>query len=454
MRSLNVPIRQLALRIKTVEFYQLTDLLGLIGLSLFIFGIFYRVATALCGFSLMVFAFGFNIRHLYRPLIKDPILILNLVFIAFLFLQSFMLSIDLHDFKSTLLNQKIQSIQLAFGLILFTAYWMHRFATCWNSFIIILMAGFLIRILFRVDWNNFSDLTNQLWDGTVRASFGSSTPNRFGEWCSVILLASLVLPRKILNLFTNKILSAINFLFWATALSVSALGLILSQSRGAWMAAAFVIPPIIIFKISKLSRRLALVSVCLLAFTALFIYSSDLSRIIEHRIKEGVDSFSSNYDMAVTSDDFEVSATPDSINHRILLYKLFFEKWIERPWTGHGAGASRQLIGNATAAPYSAINVYNNFHNQYFEILIQFGIIGLFLNLLFVFFMIFNIYHAKRRGYIDIDYFLFAIGTVAIFLICSMFGQSLASYKTINLAGFIFGICYSSKFKSIENYGR
>ncbi len=220
------------------------------------------------------------------------------------------------------------------------------------------------------------------------------------------------------------------------------------------MAAAFVIPPIIIFKISKLSRRLALVSVCLLASTVLFIYYSDLSRIIEHRIKEGVDSFSSNYDMAVSSDDFEVSVSPDSINHRILLYKLFLEKWIERPWTGHGAGASRKLIANAKEEPFSAINVYNNFHNQYFEILIQFGIIGFFLNLLFIFFMIFKLYHAKRMGHIDIDYFLFTIGTIAIFLICSMFGQSLASYKTIYLAGFIFGICYSSKFESIGTYDR
>jgi len=190
-------------------------------------------------------------------------------------------------------------------------------------------------------------------------------------------------------------------------------------------------------------RSLALIAALLIMAASL----TNFPQIFNQRITADIDSY---VDIIFDSDAIDVtrgSGNVQSISQRLLIFKLFWEKYIDRPVWGYGPGVSQMLMSNATAE-YAPITRYSHFHNSIFEVLIQLGGVGLLFYACFFPLIIRQLWKGRCGGHVDSDYFLLTIGALALTAVGSMSGQPLTDTKAVYLIGFLGGICYSFRFVS------
>jgi O-antigen ligase len=124
---------------------------------------------------------------------------------------------------------------------------------------------------------------------------------------------------------------------------------------------------------------------------------------------------------------------------------FFFEKWKERPLIGYGPGTSRILLKRADGQ-YEKISRYDHFHNILFDLTIQLGIVGLILYAGCFFVIIRQLVRGKQRGQLELDYYLVALGGLALIGIAAQSAQPLNDTKGLYAVGLLGGIAYAWTF--------
>jgi len=406
---------------------------GVIGLFIFVFGIFFRHKTANAGILIMVVAFVLLFNPIGKRLIKDPLLILGSIF--FLFVATLAVrAITEFDGYQTMIVERIFLYGCVFLLVFLVAFWMHHVRGKWDWIFFTFLTGFLAQIIRKSEWANFMEVALLYWTGVKRAGFGSSV-NRFGLWSAIILLTCALLHKRLWGCSENKFWYGIRITFWFFMCSVSAMGLVFSQSRAAWLASAIVTIPIVLYKLYK-TKQLKFKAISLLAIIVLSVASlTNLSEIVGRRVL-----MESNIDMQKES----VTGIA-SIDERLQIYKLFFEKWKERPLIGYGPGTSRILLKRADGQ-YEKISRYDHFHNILFDLTIQLGIVGLILYAGCFFVIIRQLVRGKQRGQLELDYYLVALGGLALIGIAAQSAQPLNDTKGLYAVGLLGGIAYAWTF--------
>lgn len=420
------------------------DVVGRVGLLLFSFGVLYRTLLVHEGFLLMGLALVFRWRPTGASVTRDPLIALSLAFLLFVVIRTLWAVTEFHAYRLLIVDGAVQSIQIAFFTVFIVAFWMHRARRRWDWLVLALMTGFIVRVLRKLDWLDFPETVQLLWSGVQRAAFGS-TANRFGVWNAVILAACLLLYRRIWGDAEAKTVHRIRKLFWMVMTVASAAGLVFSQSRSAWAATILILAPALIWKWHRSSslrfqpRRLIIVLLAAAAGLALF------SNIIERRLLTGGEAYlqilSGDIDIRTQTGDDNV----DSLYERLLIYRLFWEKWRARPWIGYGPGTSEILIASSSGE-YGRIARYNHFHNLGFDILIQLGAVGLLFYGILGWLIIKALWQGHRSGSIPFDYFLFVLSASALVLASCLTGQAMRDYKGVYLVGFLGGMAYTSRF--------
>jgi len=415
--------------------YQWSDALGLLGLFLFSFGVFYRTLLVNEGLLLMGLAFALRIKALEKGVMRDPLLILSTAFLLFLLIRTYFAAVEFKEYQSLVLEGMLKLFLFGFLVVFLVAFWMNRYQNRWNQLVIALFAGHIVRVIRKFDWATFYNQFDLIWNGVIRIGWGS-TVNRFGLWSAVIFFGCVILYRHIWGprKQDNKIIYWLRVMLWMLAATLSGAGLVYSQSRSAWLAAVLVIPVILFYQFYQMKKLqikpVVFIGVLLVAIS----FMTNLPDVVEKRL------FLS--DDIIHNENIKLS-----INARLLLYKLSWEKWQERPWFGYGPGTSKVII-NQAEDEFPEIGIWDHFHNFALDIMFQLGIVGMLFYSTSFYLIIQQIFSAQKHGRIDRHYFLFALVGLILMVITGLSGQPFADYKGLFLFGFLGGICYQSKFSS------
>ena len=193
----------------------------------------------------------------------------------------------------------------------------------------------------------------------VRAH-ATSHPVRFGE--IMVIGLSLALSRlsapETLSQRTKKALTA------AAVIIFSAV--ILSQTRGAYLGAAFVFASLLIIRRPAKRTVFAVITAALILAAGLY----SLNPVIRSRFT----SIFGGVNSAVNS---EVAAPDQSVNTRLTLWKIGFRMIKDRPIFGAGPSNVKRLFPVYCAKPYPEDIVWGSLHNLYIHQAAERGLVGL-----------------------------------------------------------------------------
>jgi O-antigen ligase len=415
---------------------------GVIGLFIFAFGIFFKDQTANDGILIMGIAFVLTFRPIGKRLIRDPLLVFGSIFFLFVSILAVRAIIDFDGYQVMIINRMFL-YGCTFLLMFLVAFWMYQARGKWNWLFFTFLTGFLAQIIRKGEWANFTEVALLYWTGVNRAGFGFSV-NRFGLWSAIILLACALLHKRLWGCSENKFWYGIRIIFWLFMCSVSAMGLVFSQSRAAWLASAIVTIPIVLYQLYK-TKQLKFKAIALLVIISVGVaFLTNLPEIVGRRVLSDKGSYKKLIEGNIDIQTEFVTGIP-SIDERLQIYKLFFEKWKERPLLGYGPGTSEILLKRVDSQ-YEKISRYDHFHNILFDLTLQLGVVGLILYAGCFFIIIRQLVRGKQRGQLELDYYLVAFGGLALIAIAAQSAQPLNDTKGLYAVGLLGGIGYAWTF--------
>lgn len=415
---------------------------GVIGLFIFVFGIFFRDRTANAGILIMGIAFVLIFGHIRKSLIKDPLLIFGSIFFLFVSILAGRAIVDFDGYQVMIVNRMFL-YGCVFLLVFLVAFWMQQASGKWDWLFFTFLTGFLAKIIRMGEWANFTEVALLYWNGVKRAGFGSPV-NRFGLWSAIILLVCALLHKRMWGCSKNKFWYGIRITFWFFMCSVSAMGLVFSQSRAAWLASAIVTIPIVLYQLYK-KKQLKFKAIALLAIFLISVtFSTNLPEIAGRRVFSDKEAYKK---IVKGNIDFQAESVTGiaAIDERLQIYKLFFEKWKERPLIGYGPGTPKILLKRADSQ-YEKISQYDHFHNILFDLTLQLGVVGLILYAGCFFIVIRQLVRGKQSGQLELDYYLVAFGGLALIGITAQSAQPLNDTKGVYAIGLLAGIGYAWTF--------
>jgi O-antigen ligase len=360
--------------------------------------------------------------------LKDRLLLLSAAFFVFLAVRTLFAAVEFHDHKLELAGGAFKLLGTGFFLVYLVAFWLDRSRGRWDLLLIAVMAGFLVQILRNVEWGNLAALAGIFQTGLQRATFGFAT-NRLGLFSALILLACLLLYRPLWGPPASaRAVRWARGLFWVFMSCLSAGGLVFSQSRSAWLAAVLVIPLALAFELFRShgtkARRLAPFILVAVLIAAGF-FMSNVSHILKQRLAPGIDG--------------------PSVTGRLSLYQIAWENWKMRPLVGRGPGTSFLMIQRA-GEEHNDVKMFDHLHNVLFDLAAQIGVVGIAFIGLSCYLIARQAFRTRHADAGDRKYILFAVGALAMMLVTGIVNQPFHSPHGVYLAGYLGGICYSSRF--------
>lgn len=149
---------------------------------------------------------------------------------------------------------------------------------------------------------------------------------------------------------------------------LGAVGSLLSQSRGGWLALVLALPVLCLAARPVLTRRSAVV-----ALSGLLLLGATLpwtEPLISHRLTEATE------EVRAYRKDGNASS---SVGHRLAHWKMAFEMGLEKPllgWnlTGYTQEKARRV---ANQQVHASVLLYNHAHNEYLDLFVKRGLLGL-----------------------------------------------------------------------------
>ena len=421
--------------IQTRSFRQWIDTAGVAGLFVFAFGMLFKKSFAHAGIAMMALSFGFTLRDHWREALRDRLLVLSMAFFLYLLLRTFFAAMEFSSHVPQLVEGALKLFGTGFFLVYLVSFWLHRVRGKWDLVLIAIMAGFLVQIVRNIDWGNLSAMAG-IFQGMQRATFGFAT-NRLGLFSAIILLACLMLYQPIWGpRGSSRAVHSARVAFWALMSCLSAVCLIYSQSRSAWLASILVIPLALAFEVfrshgSKVRRWVPLLLVAVLIAAGFFM--SNVTHILKQRLAPGIDEV--------------------SVSARLSLCEIAWDNWKKHPIIGRGPGTSWLMIQQA-GEEYKDVKVLDHLHNVLFDMAAQVGIVGIAFIGLSAFFIARQALRSRHAGVGDQKYVLFAVVAIAMMLITGIVNQPFHSPHGVYLVGYLGGICYSFKFAEDSGQNR
>jgi len=422
--------------VKARSFGQWVDTAGVAGLFVFCFGMLFKKSLAHAGIFMMALSFGFTLKNCWREAARDRLFALSVAFFIFLVLRTFFAAMEFNSHIPLLIEGALKLFGTGFLLVYLVAFWLHRVRGKWDLVLIVIMAGFLVQILRNVEWGNLNAMLDIFQTGMQRATFGFAT-NRLGLFSAIILLACLMLYRPIWGSPANaKAVRSARIAFWALMSCLSAVCLIYSQSRSAWLAAIMIIPLALAFDVFR-SHGLKFLHIAPVLLIAMVIgagfFLSSASNILKQRLAPGIDA--------------------PSVSNRMSLYEIAWDNWKEHPFLGRGPGTSKLMIQQA-GDEHEAVKRYDHLHNVLFDMAAQIGVVGIAFIGLSAFFIVRQAFRSRHAGAGDQKYVLFAVGALVMMLVTGIVNQPFHSPHGVYLVGYLGGICYSLKFAEDSGQNR
>lgn len=294
------------------------------------------------------------------------------------------------------------------------------------------LAGFIVWLVMHDVWTEFA-----AGIAGKRATFGMHNPQISSIYFSVAFMGWLLFIRRIIGIGTGH-KKAVRALVWGGVTVFLGTGCIVTQTRAAWMgvisALLFVALTVLLYR--KYSLRQVIVgSIATVLISVALIYP--MSDLISRRL-----AIESEVIHQMLEGDAE-NVPYSSIGIRVHTW-LEAWKWIkQRPITGWGYDVRGKVYTESTTLPGWVIKSFGHFHNSYIEILLSYGLIGIFFVASIFYVIAWQAWLAWRSGIMPTDVFLFGLAFF-IFWIFVNFTESYIMGRTgVYLIGLIGGCMYT-----------
>lgn len=342
-----------------------------------------------------------------------------------------------------------------------TGWWLSLMPRAIPRLVALMGAGLLLSALIYLPWSQ----GEALWAGRLRPDLGiaenlSGQLAAIGGWLALCLSMALWAQRRERG---RRLALAVGLLAYVGCFCL----LLFSQSRGAWLAFAAVIPPAVLAYAWYQYRGRAGLGVLVPAIVAalvsglLLFAARDLISLrfagSETVVSEAQQAASAG---TVASEPVPAAAGPakatgpapaviaaqhtqlnnKAVSVRMALYKLGTEKWLERPLLGWGLRTTPSLI--AESRRDMAGQHHMHFHNTYLDALVGLGALGtLLLGVAFAL-LLREALLAWRRGLMPLAGFWALAGSVGIVLVANNFDSLLWRFEYGRAPlEFLFGAC-------------
>lgn len=391
--------------------------LGLFGLYLFaVFG-WLGTTPATLGLVLLTLAFVPN-RPDWRALGRDPVVGLSLAFIGFLIAHSLVLAILAPGMERAVTILGGGGDWLKLMLFIPLAHWCAGRPERVRGLLLLAALGFTLAVLRKIDWAN-------LGPEFFSTRFESYLPAiAFGMFTGLGALGLLVLRQAFWKRFAAGWPRRLGVILWALWLLFMLEGLLLSQSRGSWLAFLGALALLVGLEWrghsaamgARLRRRrywFALPVAGVILLGGLLAQTETVHKRFSEHTGTLID--------IARGETAAVESDPVGLRFKALLFAR--DTWSERPWFGWGAGTSRELIANSgrPEALFDYDHWLPHLHNTYAEILVQFGLVGLILMATLVWALACSGFKAGRAGRLPADLGRFYLVTLVFVLIWCLF---------------------------------
>jgi O-antigen ligase len=405
--------------------------LGLFGL--YLFAAFAWLGTTPATLGLVLLSLGFVLhRPDWRSLGRDPVVRLSLVLIGFLIVHSLVLAIlsPSTERATTILGGGGDWLKLMLFIPL--AHWCAGRPERVRGLLLLAALGFTLAVLRKIDWTNFGlEFFSTRFESYLPAI-------AFGMFTGLGALALIVLRPAFWGRFPAGWPRRLGVILWTLWLLFMLEGLLLSQSRGSWLAFLGALAVLSVLEWRGRARRrywLALIVVGVALLGGLLAQTETVQKRFSEHTGTLID--------IARGETAAVESDPIGLRFKALLFA--HETWSERPWFGWGAGTSRELIANSgrPEALFDHDHWLPHLHNTYVEILVQFGVIGLILMAALVWALAHAGFSAQRAGRLPADLGRFYLVALVFVLIWCLFNYRVVRtdwmFFWILVAGTLYG---------------
>lgn len=414
--------------------------LGLFGLYLFAAFAWLGTTPATLGLALLTLAFVLS-RPDWRALGRDPVARLSLILIGFLIVHSLVLALSAPNTEraATILGGGGDWLKLMLFIPL--AHWCAGRPERVRGLLLLAALGFTLAVLRKIDWANFGlEFFSTRFESYLPAI-------AFGMFTGLGALGLIVLRQAFWGRFASGWPRRLGMTLWALWLLFMLEGLLLSQSRGSWLAFLGALALLVVLEwrahsaatgawIRRQGYRLVLPVVGLALLGGLLVQTETVQkRFTEH---------TGTVLEIVRGETATLDSDPVGLRFKALLFAR--DTWSERPWFGWGAGTSRELIANSgrPEALFDYDHWLPHLHNTYAEILVQFGLVGLILIAALVWTLARSGFRAGRAGRLPADLGRFYLAALVFVLIWCLFNYRVVRtdwmFFWILVAGTLYGL--------------
>jgi O-antigen ligase len=418
------------------------DYLAIFALLWFAFFSSMDVARANQGLLLLILLAALRYRYDLRPLIHDRMLQLSVAFLAYLTLRTLWTALESPAFALAAWDEANSWPLTGFFGIVLLGYWLSRIRLRPEWLLAAALAGFGWRIGSRLAWSDIGAQLSAMASGTERATFGYSSVN-LGIWTSIALLGLMVFWRRFLIVPTIPVGWLAGGALWLAGIGTTGAVLLFSQSRSAWLTALIVLPLIALASLRtgiKSKRGVLSAALTLLIIGLIALYQLAQTDLVQRRIQVQTDAVVQAMSQASTD------AATAGVGLRLAMYRVFWEKWRQRPIFGWGPGKMTQALDESGVNALSR-DRFVHFHSSYFSVLFGFGIVGgAFVAAMFVL-LLTQMLHSHRQGAMPRDLFLFLLGSLLIILLGALVNEPLQGANGPYLLSLLGGIAYSYTYR-------
>ncbi|WP_316366853.1 O-antigen ligase family protein [Candidatus Thiodiazotropha sp. CDECU1] len=387
---------------------------GLIGLYLFSFFALLSIAGANLGLGLMIIGLMLS-RQALRALFSQSITWFCLLIILYILLRAFWSIGEIAADQETQINQARDWIQLF--LFFIPAWWLSQSTHRIRISVTLMFSGFALGMLTALD----SETLLQALQG-VRSGLHFGKPIILGFDCAAAILGLTALGMYRLdaqhdpsrrNLALNLGLIMIGTLFFTQ-------GLIISQSRGVWLAILFALPMLFLTLRYAAPPRQRTPIRFRYPLLGLLLVMAMILAINWNTISQRITSESTEWS-AIVNEGLD-KAPLGSSSYRLHLWQFGLRKWLERPFFGWGPGTTHALVEaeddiNLQDPPGSS---FDHLHNAYLEVVFQLGMFGIALVALISGLMIYKLMESYRRKRLSIYFLAFLMSNFTLIAIYSL----------------------------------
>jgi len=416
---------------------RLATRLSQIGLVYFSFSAFYGPAQANQGFIIMLAALVIGRTIDGRRLIKDPLCITSLLFIAYVIIRGAAAALNIPVERDHILEYTVDWAKLGLLPALFAAAAIRISRFQPFHIIGLAIAGFFLKITLRIDWTNpYAYFEKFFTQEHARATFGYSVIN-LPLWALFFIIGLIIYSddyvvddsKVLMFIRTALFLATINLLFFI---------IIISKTRSIWILSCIFIPTSILLKIfqfNKIPKKIiSLLILTILLVPGYFIYT----RYEFFKVRLTAEREVIRQLLAA-----DVQNVPrSSISERYYMYKVFFELAPERPLLGWGPGQTKRLLERSG---YPGLDTAPHFHNIFVEIILQLGLVGLGIFTAMIAILFKACLSLQHAVYDQSKFKWFLLCSAAIFCATGLINHTLWSTATPYFFTMMVGIAYAPR---------